>query len=213
MKKRSVLILALVLWVLAGCGAGPAADGSAAGEAPPAYAEASAPDGGDGLSAALLERQARPLTEEEILAAYDRAEEAYGWFHLATLPCGQETQTVDGWIYRRVTYPGMETLADLRAYLRGLFSEELVEYLLETGGTHPLYLDVDGVLYVLPTSRERDTSKGEMAAEVQAYGAAGYTVLISVESSDHGALVVENYSFPYEFVEDRWVFTDFCLIY
>ena len=45
---------------------------------------------------ALLEREARPLTEEEILAAYDRAEEAYGWFYLATLPCGSEGRTVDG---------------------------------------------------------------------------------------------------------------------
>ena len=122
MKKRSVLILTLALWVLAGCGAAPGADGSAAGEMPPVLVEAAAPEGEDGLSAALLEREARPLTEEEILAAYDRAEEAYGWFYLATLPCGSEGRTVDGWIYRRVDYPGMENLADLRAYLRGLFS-------------------------------------------------------------------------------------------
>ena len=212
MKKRSVLVLTLALWALAGCGAAPGADESAGGEMPPVLAEAAAPKGEDGLSAALLEREARPLTEEEILAAYDRAEEAYGWFYLATLPCGSEERIVDGWIYRRVDYPGMENLADLRAYLRGLFSEELVASLLETGGTHPLYRDVEGDLYALPTSRERDESVREMTAEVEPYGEAGYSVQVSVETSAQGALVVENHSFPYEFVEDRWVFTDFWLV-
>ena len=81
-----------------------------------------------------------PLTDEEIQAAYFRAEEAYGWFSLETLPCGEKTQTIDGWLYYPVEYPGMENLADLRAYLRGLFSEELVDALLASGGAHPLSL-------------------------------------------------------------------------
>ena len=213
MKKRSELVLVLALWLLAGCGAAPAAGGTAPGASAPAFAEAAVSDGEDSLSAAMLERQARPLTEEEILAAYDRAEEAYGWFYLETLPCGTEEQTVDGWRYRRVTYPGMENLADLRAYLRGLFSEDLVESLLETGGAHPLYQDVGGALYVLPTSREADDSVREMTAGVEPYGETGYSVQVSVETSDHGDLVVESHSFPYEFVEDRWVFTDFWMVY
>ena len=125
MKRWSVLFLALALWALAGCG-GPAADEGAAGEAPSVFAEAPAPDAEGGLSAVRLEGQARPLTDEEIQAAYFRAEEAYGWFSLETLPCGEKTQTIDGWLYYPVEYPGMENLADLRAYLRGLFSEELV---------------------------------------------------------------------------------------
>ena len=212
MKKRSVLILVLALWVLAGCGAAPGADGSGAGEAPPALSEAAVPDGEDSLSAALLERQARPLTEEEILAAYDRAAEAYGWFELETLPCGTEERTVDGWTYRRVAYPGMDNLADLRAYLRGLFSEELVESLLETGGDRPLYRDVEGTLYVHPSSRERDDAVLVIDTEVEPYGETGYSVQVSVEASDQGALVMENHTFPYEFVGDRWVFTDFRLV-
>ena len=44
-------------------------------------------------------------------------------------------------------------------------SEELVDALLASGGAHPLYQDVDGALYVLPTSRERDESKGQ--ADIQ----------------------------------------------
>ena len=212
MKKRSVLILVLALWVLAGCGAAPGADGSGTGETAPAQSEAAAPEGEDSLSASMLERQARPLTNEEILAAYDRAEEAYSWFDLETLPCGTEERTVDGWTYRRVTYPGMDNLADLRAYLRGLFSEELVESLLETGGDRPLYRDVEGTLYVHPTSLERDDTARVIATEVEPYGETGYSVQVSVETSDQWALVVEDHVFPYEFVGDRWVFTDFRLV-
>ena len=215
MKRWSVLFLALALWALAGCG-GPAAAPGAAGEAPSVFAEASAPDAEGGLSAVRLEGQARPLTDEEIQAAYFRAEEAYGWFSLETLPCGEKTQTIDGWLYYPVEYPGMENLADLRAYLRGLFSEELVDALLASGGAHPLYQDVDGALYVLPTSRERDESKGQADIQIKPYGQAGYSVIVEVDLlADGGSTVtgVESYAFPYEFLEDRWVFTDFHLIY
>ena len=215
MKRWSVLFLALALWALAGCG-GAAADEGAAGEAPSVFAEASAPDAEGGLSAVRLEGQARPLTDEEIQAAYFRAEEAYGWFSLETLPCGEKTQTIDGWLYYPVEYPGMENLADLRAYLRGLFSEELVDALLASGGAHPLYQDVDGALYVLPTSRERDESKGQADIQIKPYGQAGYSVIVEVDLlADGGSTVtgVESYAFPYEFLEDRWVFTDFHLIY
>lgn len=174
------------------------------------------PDAEGGLSAVRLEGQARPLTDEEIQAAYFRAEEAYGWFSLETLPCGEKTQTIDGWLYYPVEYPGMENLADLRAYLRGLFSEELVDALLASGGAHPLYQDVDGALYVLPTSRERDESKGQADIQIKPYGQAGYSVIVEVDLlADGGSTVtgVESYAFPYEFLEDRWVFTDFHLIY
>lgn len=214
MKRVYALMLALALWALAGCGAEIAADGSAA-QAAPSVGE-TAGDEDSGLSAALLERQARPLTDEEILAAYDRAEEAYGWFYLQTLPAGSETQTLDGWIYHRVDYPGMENLADLRAYLRGLFTEELTDQLLSEGDPHPLYQDADGELYVLSTQRARDTSRGEITIETEQTGETAYAVDVAVDLLDGpgGAVTgVQCYSFPYEFVEDRWVFTDFCLVY
>ncbi len=214
MRFWRLLAVLLCLWGLAGCGALPAAEQSG-DEAPPAV-EAAAPETDGGLSAAMLEREARTLTEEEVRAAYDRAETAYGWFYLETLPSGPETQEVDGWTYQRVDYPGMENLADLRAYLRGLFSEELVDDLLAEGGSHPLYRDVDGVLYVLPTSRERDpsTGAGDRHPRWSTTGETAYSVEVTVDLLDQRGAVtgVEGYVFPYEFVEDHWVFTDFRLV-
>ena len=97
MRFWRLLAVLLCLWGLAGCGALPAAEQSG-DEAPPAV-EAAAPETDGGLSAAMLEREARTLTEEEVRAAYDRAETAYGWFYLETLPSGPQTQEVDGWTY------------------------------------------------------------------------------------------------------------------
>ena len=209
MMRQRCLLLVLLLSLLTGCGAGSPGDSPTV----PAGATAASGEGEEGeMSTAILEEQARALTEEEILTAYDRAMDAYGWFYLETLPESGEPHTVDGQQYYRVAYPGMENLADLQAYLRGLFSEELVESLLETGGDRPLYRDVEGTLYVHPSSRERDDAVQVIDTEVEPYGETGYSVQVSVEASDQGALVMENHTFPYEFVGDRWVFTDFRLV-
>lgn len=214
MRIRRLLAALLTLWALAGCGVLSSAGGTA--EEDSVIAEETAPETDGGLSAALLEREARTLTEEEVRAAYDRAETAYGWFYLETLPSGPQTREVDGWTYQRVTYPGMENLADLQAYLRGLFSDALVDDLLAVGDSHPLYRDVDGALYVLPTSRERDHSKGAASIQVEHMDETSYSVDVTVNLLDeNGETVtgVECYAFPYEFVEDHWVFTDFRMIY
>ena len=197
-----MLLLSLALCLLAGCAS--SADGSA-----------EAAGGGSGLSAALLEEAARPLAEEEILAAYDRALEAYGWFYLETLPAGQEAAAIGGWIYHRVDYPGMETLADLRAYLRGSFTEELTDELLSTGGSHPLYQDVEGSCMCCPAAGIGTAPRADHRG-----GGALWTGRLLRDGvrgpagcRRHRCPGVQSYAFPYEFVEDRWVFTDFQMVY
>lgn len=110
----------------------------------------------------------------------------------------------------------MENLADLRAYLRGLFSEELVDALLASGGAHPLYQDVDGAcMFCLPAG-SGTSPRVRRTIQIKPYGQAGYSVIVEVDLlADGGSTVtgVESYAFPYEFLEDRWVFTDFHLIY
>ena len=130
------------------------------------------------------------------------------------MPCGEEGLDLDGWVYYPVTEPGMENLADLRAYLGGLFSQDLVDGLLCAGGEHPLYRDVEGVLYVLPSSREREKDKGAVTIQVVPADAGRYSVDVTVELlAEDGPAGVECYVFPYEFVDGQWVFTDFRLVY
>ena len=71
-------------------------------------------------------------------------------------------------------------------------------------------------LYVLPSGRERDPSKGPAVIQVEYTGETAYSVDVTVDLLDeNGETVtgVECYAFPYEFVEDHWVFTDFRMVY
>ena len=138
-----------------------------------------------------------------------------GWFQLSTLPCGEEGLNVDGDVYYPVRSDGLETLEDLQIYLRGSFSQELAEQLLSTGGDVPLYRDIDGALYVRPVSRARDPLRGNVELRVEQTGDTAYTVNAAVELLDEDKTVsgVEYWSFPYELVDERWVFTQFQLVY
>lgn len=208
MKKR--VCLWLLLFLLCGCesAATPAPEEAAPARAPEAAADA-------GLSATRLDAEPRPLMEEEILAAYYRAEEAYGWFALAPLPSTGEVLRLDGAAYYKVDYPGMETLDDLRAYLRRLFSAELTDNLLSLGGESPYYRDVDGALYVSFSGRERDGGKGASQVEAVQLDSQTYALEVSVEllNDERSAVTgLECWSFPYSYVDGRWVFTDFQLV-
>lgn len=221
MKKLICLWLFLLLVLPAGCSGG--ADCGRAAEAPPVRAEEAVPASAQtaepedaALSAAKLEEAPRPLTEEEILTAYFLAEEAWGWFDLSPLPDTGETAQVDGVVYRRVDVLGMEDLEDLRTYLRSLFSSELTDRLLSAGGSHPLYRDIDGSLYVSFKGRSRDENKGTVQVEINRLDEETYSLEVSVDlvDSERGAVTgLECWSFPFAFVDGRWVFTDFRLVY
>ena len=214
------MFLPLALLLLTGCAAGTAVSNGNETEMAQQVAEMSgemipASTGGD-LMAAQTEAQARLLTEDEVLAAYERAVDLYSWFDLAQLPSAEESTTVDGISYRRADYPGIADMEDLDDYLRGSFSDEVAARLLATGGEHPLYREIDGALYVAPSGRSRETDKGEIRAQVEQVGETAYAVNVAVDllAEDRETVTgIECWSFPYEFVGGRWVFTDFALVY
>lgn len=149
-----------------------------------------------------------------VLAAYDRAEEAFGWFYLATLPEDPEDlQEVDGRIYYRVDSPQASSVADLRGRLRELFSDEIVDTLLPAGGEQ--YIDLDGVLYVQPGGRGSNLLLGEETRQVLRESESRCLVQITVEQvdpeQDFAVTGEEIHTFPYEKVGDKWIFTSFSL--
>lgn len=206
-EKMAVLLLALLL---AGCAS------------PSKTAEVSAPDSAapsppvEKMSSSMVESAPRPLLETEIVSAYERAQRIYGWFDLAALPTSEESALVDGRLYYRVEADGIEDLEDLRAYLKSVFSRELTERLLEGEGVRIQYRDVDGVLYTSGGRRSRDAGKGAAQIETEQLDETTYCVNVMVDLLDEdGAAVVGlgSWSFPLALEEERWVFTDFQLVY
>lgn len=154
--------------------------------------------------------------DEEVLAAYRSAVEAYWWFQVETLPLDRtDSREVDGQVYYRVDYPGIDSTASLRGYLKSLFSDDLVEKLLPYDGTQ--YIDIDGKLYGLDGGRGTDITRGGETAQVlRDDNPNRCTVRVTVEVVDpeQNDAVVDTvvYDFPYEKVGEKWIFTDFSLV-
>lgn len=209
--KNAAALLSLLL--LAGCAA-PLEE--AAPDAAPAPAAQAQTARVESMRSSWVESAARPLLEAEILAAYDRAVRVYGWFDLAPLPLSDETALVEGRRYHRVDADGIEDLEDLRTYLRGVFSQGLTDRLLDGKTARIPYREVDGVLYAYDARRERDASAGTVRVEAEQVDEASYAVNVLVDVLDiDGETVVgvESWSFPYVLIDDRWVFTEFQLVY
>lgn len=208
---RKAMAALLFTLVLSGCAA-PSGEVSAASAprvpaAPAAQAE--------NMSSSMVESSARPMPEAEVLAAYERARRVYGWFDLAPLPTSGESVHLNSRTYYRVAMEGVGDLEDLRACLRGVFSRELTDFLLDGKSARIQYRDIDGVLFVSGDSREPDAGKGQALVEAEQQEEAVWFVNVTVDllGEDRETVVgLESWSFPYAFEDDRWVFTDFRLV-
>lgn len=201
-----ILAALLLALVLTGCAA-PSEDMPAPAPAPAAPVER--------MSSSMVESSSLPLPEAEVLAAYELAQRVYGWFDLAPLPTTGESAVLSGVTYYRVDMAGIRDLEDLRTYLRSVFSQELTDRLLDGRTARIQYRDANGALYVSGDPREVDTGKGQALVETEQLEEGLYSVNVMVDLlAEDGETVVglESWSFPYAFIEDRWVFTDFRLV-
>lgn len=155
--------------------------------------------------------------DEAVLEAYSRAEEAWSWFAVAPpeLDRGVVLER-DGRSYCRVDDPRFSTLSELRGYLKGLFSDRLVEELLPIDGVQ--FLEEDGALYAVDGGRGADITRG--AQTVQVLRDEGepdrVAVRVTVEVLDPEAGYApageETHDFTYERVGERWLFTTFAAV-
>ncbi len=224
MKERKCAALVLAAVLLSGCGAAEQATapsaGSGSGNELAAVVSAAPAQSAAGsteiMGAGRTQGSNRDLTEEEILAAYDRAVTAYEWFDLNPLPCGGPVVLEDGIGFQRVEYAGFDTLDDLRTYLSSLFSEDVISRLLSEDAQTPRYRNIDGELYVHPGGREADPEKSSASAAVEQKEDGSYLINVTVDllgNEQTTVAGVECYAFPYREVNGRWVFTDFQLVY
>ena len=154
-------------------------------------------------------------TDEEVLAAYREAQEAYNWFDLATLEGLQDGKVEhQGDLYARVADERCPNMDSFRGYLKTLFSDEVVDGLLPMDGQQ--YVELDGQLYVLEGARGTDITKGAVTLSVvwpMEEEPLTCTVRAEVELLDEATLSTvvgsEVHEFPYQKVGDKWVFTWF----
>ena len=215
-------LLALTAVLLVGCSAREselpqdAAPFAAAAQDVADPASAAPEEAAGQVTATQTQNAPPPLSEEALLYAYDRAVEAYGWFDLATLPCGEESVTADGYAYQPVEVDGLDTLEDLRTYLASLFAQSVIDRLLPADQLGARYRDVNGRLCVRPASRGTDASKGAITVSAAQESESAWSVNVTVELLGEDLTTVtglECVSFPYELVNGRWVFTEFDLIF
>lgn len=202
---RGITGTLLIALLLSGCAAPPAeeASGTAASQT-------------ENMRASMVESASRPILKEEILAAYEHAVRVYSWFDMTPLPTSEETRAEGGRLYRQVNMDGIDELEDLETYLRSIFSQELADRLLEGESARIRYREFDSALYVTGELRNREPGKGAVRLETEQYDETTYFVNVLVELlAEDGETVVgmESWSFPYALEDDRWVFTDFRLVY
>ena len=139
---------------------------------------------------------------------FTRALEAWGWFQGAPLAADAAARTAeDGSVWYPVTDSRFSTLLDLRMYLKGIFSDEIAETLLNTG----LYRDVDGALCCAQNASDAPAlTDAEVWVEQESETKLVCRLAGTLTWPD-GARPAETVSaaFPYEKVGGKWLFTEF----
>lgn len=158
------------------------------------------------------------LSDDEIAEAYRKAVEAFGWFEFGTMPADySDIKEADGYQYNRVAHETIKTYDDLKSYLQTLFTDDIVERLLTGGGSDiRLYRDIDGALYTIPVGRGSDIFKGEETYGIIREGDGKVIYRVTVEVYDDPDMQTvagtEQYNFPLEYIDGRWLFTHFELV-
>ena len=124
---------------------------------------------------------------------------------------------MNGYVYNRATHDVIKTMDDLKSYLQTMFTDEIVEGLLAGDGSGiQLYRDIDGALYTIPAGRGSDIMKGDETYEIIREGDKKVIYQVTVEIYDdpfeETVAGTEQYDFPLEYINGRWVFTDFELV-
>jgi len=169
--------------------------------------------------ATAITREDQP-TDEEIKALYQRAVEAFGWFHMSTMPENAAYQVIDenGFTYWRVDFEGISSLADLEAHLSLIFTADIVSELLSNT---TIYREFDGILYTIGASRGGNLTRGDEVHEIirttrehLGYSVIIYSVMVDILNMDDLEEVVgfELYHFTLEFVDGVWLFSNFSLV-
>ena len=164
------------------------------------------------------------LDESSVHNAFKKALEVYGWFDLCSIDIdSSKAVTVNDTEYYKTVNSEVSSYNELRTLVYSLFSVETGDMLLKEGANDAPYIDINGDLYGKDFARGTDITKGEYTAEVEYLSNTSVLYKVRVEIIDfdeHAGIdnyrkVVgyEDYTYHYEYINNKWVFTDFSLFY
>ena len=184
------------------------------------------PNHGDSLTSSFRLLESEPTvygnqpTDAQLEALYQRAVEAFEWFHMSPMPLNGTYEVVceNDFTYWRVDFDGISTLADLEAYLGSIFTEDVVSELLSND---LIYREFGGILYAIGASRGGDLTRGDEIHEIirttrehHGYDWIVYRVMVDVLDTDNLENVIgfELYDFHLTYVYGGWLFANFSLV-
>lgn len=158
----------------------------------------------------------------QVHTAFEKAIEVYGWFDLCSLDCDSADKVERGDSeYYRVISDEVPTYDALRTMVYELFDTQTGDELLREDSDYPPYIDVDGALYTRDFARGSDITKGEYELTVEQESKTCFVCKARVETLEFNdgykeyrrVTGHEDFTYHYELVGNRWVFTDFELFY
>ncbi|MBR5620529.1 MAG: hypothetical protein IKW76_12410 [Clostridia bacterium] len=207
MKKTITVFLAAVLCLLcAGCGSI---------TLPERFAD-------ETTEPPVSERVVAIPSQMQVQTAFEKAIEVYGWFDLCSLDCDSaDTVEHGGETYCRVLSDEVPSYEVLRTLVFDLFETTTGERLLDEDSETPPYIDVGGVLYTRDFARGSDVTKGEYELTVEQESKTSILCKVRVETLEFNdgykeyrrVTGYEDFTYHYQLVGNRWVFTDFELFY
>lgn len=155
---------------------------------------------------------------EFIKQQYDKAKEAYFWFEIDSLPPEDKEvdfnsiKEINGLYYYKVGHETINSLGELEAYLKTIFSDEITARLLEEGREH--YIDIDGELWAVDANRGTDISVGDAIFSIKEKSDNRIVYIANVEELDleTGETVgINTHEYIYEKTDNGWRWTQFSI--
>ena len=215
--KKAIICGACTLLLMAGCSApankedeadrlGPKS--VAAGGTPEPFEEEIETDAGD--------FSIEP-SDAQIDEAYQKADEAYRWFTMSSMPLSQDTIDHEGLLYQRVDFPGITNFDELLDYMLTIFAPNIAAGMVSAAEMTGQYLEFDGVLYAMAFDGVPGLDFGEVSTEIirNDDGMITYRVTVEILGGDDFDTVVDHkvVDMTYYNPDGEWVFIWFEDIY
>lgn len=151
------------------------------------------------------------VSKDDVIKAYKEAQHINTWITVGNMDVNYDDMKEDG-TYRYCKSLSFVTMDEFKNYMRNFFSEEMVDYYIGYGDEAKVLKEYDGKLYVLDGSRGTDLTMGEESYEINKVNSEKIELIVTVDVLDDTLKNVidhKNFIYNFEYIDGKWVFTNF----